>query len=85
MGIFSAVGGFFGNITLYVQAFLKLIGLIKDINNAVKDVQENNRRKDFKEGVDHKDTTKIEDSFDSPNAGKPDKIGDIEWDDEKPK
>lgn len=72
-----------------VLAFLKtLYEIIKSIKAAWSLWQEHKadqRRKSFQEGVEEKDTKKVEDAFGSPVAGKPDKIGDIEWDDEKTK
>ena len=84
-GFFSAIGSFFGGVSNWVKLALALIAGIKVIATFFKDKEENDRREKFKEGVAEKDTTKVEESFGSGNAGKPDNIGDIEWEDEKPK
>lgn len=67
----------------FFQSLWEIIKLLKAGWVKWQDFQESKRRDDFKEGVENKDTTKIEGSFDSGQAGVPDKIGDIEWDDEK--
>lgn len=68
----------------FFKTLWEIIQGIKAIFEGIRTFKENQRREDFKEGVAEKDTTKIEESFDSDQAGVPDKIGDIEWDDEKP-
>lgn len=67
----------------FFKTLWEIIQFVKNIISGVKTFKENRRRETFKEGVSEKDTTKIEESFDSDQAGVPDKIGDIEWDDEK--
>lgn len=74
-----------GSILAFFKTLGEIIGLLKAAYKLWQDGQENARRKDYKEGVEEKDTKKVEDAFDSDKAGKPDKIGDIEWDDEKTK
>lgn len=70
-----------------ILSFFKTLGEILSLLKLAwrnwQTYQENLRREEYKEGVEEKDTKKVEDSFDSPVAGKPDKIGEIEWDDEK--
>jgi hypothetical protein len=83
MGFFKLAGALFGGIKDWGFLILEAIKLIKALVSYFKEIAEKNRREKYAEGVDEKDTIKIEESFGSPNAGKPDNIGDIEWDDEK--
>lgn len=75
------MSGFFA----FFKTLWEIISGIKLMIAKWLDAQVVRRRNKYKEGVAEGDTTKVEESFDSDQAGKPDKIGDVEWDDEKTK
>lgn len=69
--------GFLNTVMAVLKAIPLIIGAIKAMIAAWRQIQYDGRKKDFQEGTVERDQTKIEESFDSDKAGKPSGHGTI--------
>lgn len=60
-----------------IKAIPMIINAIKSLIAAWKEAKYNSNKKDFEQGTEERDQTKIEESFDSGKAGKPSGLGTI--------